>query len=202
MIQACLFDMGNVLVFFSHVLMCEQIARVCGSSIDNVRSVLFDSKWQHAIESGEISEAEFHRRMEQHLGRQIDAAALLQAACDIFTPNQEIIPVLKSLKQQGQRLVLLSNTCLSHLEFVRRQSNILQDFDALVLSYEVGSMKPAPAIYQAAIAKAGCDAGHCFYTDDIEENISAGRAHGLQAEIYTTVTELRSQLQERGIDTR
>jgi HAD superfamily hydrolase (TIGR01509 family) len=202
MIQACLFDMGNVLVFFSHVLMCEQIARVCGSSIDNVRSVLFDSKWQHAIESGEISEAEFHRRMEQHLGRQIDAAALLQAACDIFTPNQEIIPVLKSLKQQGQRLVLLSNTCLSHLEFVRRQSNILQDFDALVLSYEVGSMKPAPAIYQAAIAKAGCDAGHCFYTDDIEENISAGRAHGLQAELYTTVTELRSQLQERGIDTR
>jgi HAD superfamily hydrolase (TIGR01509 family) len=202
MIQACLFDMGNVLVFFSHVLMCEQIARVCGSSIDNVRSVLFDSKWQHAIESGEISEAEFHRRLEQHLGRQIDAAALLQAACDIFTPNQEIIPVLKSLKQQGQRLVLLSNTCLSHLEFVRRQSNILQDFDALVLSYEVGSMKPAPAIYQAAIAKAGCDASDCFYTDDIEENIIAGRAQGLQAEIYTTVSDLRSQLQVRGIDTR
>jgi HAD superfamily hydrolase (TIGR01509 family) len=199
MIDACLIDMGNVLVFFSHAVMCEQIAKVCDCSNDDVRRLLFDSKWQHEIERGEISDVEFHRRWEQHLGHAIDAQALLRAACDIFVPNWEMMPVLAALKQQGKRLVLLSNTCFSHLEFVRNQSNILQEFDALALSCEVGSMKPDPELYLAAIKLAGCDASRCFYTDDIAENIAAGRALGLHAELYTTTCPNRDRSSERGL---
>lgn len=200
MIDAVLFDMGNVLVFFSHAVMCEQIASVCGCTVEDVRQVLFDSQWQHEFERGEISAEEFHHRWEKRLGHTIDGESLLRAACDIFVPNWEIIPVLRALKRQGKRLVLLSNTCVAHLEFVQRQSDILEEFDAMVLSYEVGCMKPDAAIYQAAIEKAGCPAARCFYTDDIGENIVAGRTHGLQAEIYTSVNELRMQLAARGID--
>lgn len=200
MIDACLFDMGNVLVFFSHAVMCEQIAKVCDCTTDDVRRLLFDSRWQFEIERGEISEAEFHHRWEQHLGHPVDGPALLRAACDIFVPNWEIVPVLSALKQQGKRLVLLSNTCLSHIEFIRRQSNILQQFDALALSYEVGSMKPQPELYQAAIAMAGCAANRCFYTDDIEENVAAGKELGIHSEIYTNVSGLRSQLARLGVD--
>lgn len=200
MIDACLFDMGNVLVFFSHAVMCEQIAKVCDCTIDEVRSLLFDSRWQFEIERGEISDTEFHRRWEQHLGHSVDGPALLRAACDIFVPNWEIVPVLSSLKQQGKRLVLLSNTCLSHIEFIRKQSDILQAFDALALSYEVGSMKPQPELYHAAIKMAGCAANRCFYTDDIAENVAAGKELGIHSEIYTTVSELQLQLARLGIE--
>jgi len=200
MIDACLFDMGNVLVYFSHAVMCDQIASVCGCSADEVRQALFESQWQHEIERGEISEDEFHRRWENHLNREIDRAALIRAASDIFTPNHEIIPVLASLRRQGKRLILLSNTCVSHMDFVRQQFELLQHFDDFVLSYEVGVMKPDPEIYQSAIEKAGCDAARCFYTDDILENIDAGRTHGLRSELYTSVSELRSQLALLGVD--
>jgi len=199
MIDACLFDMGNVLVFFSHALMCEQIAHVCDCTTDEVRQILFDSKWQHEIERGEISEDEFHQRWQQHLNRDIDRAALIHAASDIFELNSEIVPVLQTLKDQGLRLILLSNTCISHMDFVRNQFQILNHFDGFVLSCDVGAMKPDPAIYLEAIKQAGCAAERCFYTDDIQENIEAGKTHGLHSELYTSVDELQAQLTRLGI---
>lgn len=199
MIDTCLFDMGNVLVHFSHPLMCQQIAAVCGSSAAEIQRLLFDLKWQQAFESGELTEAQFQARLENHFQRPIDLPALVHAASDIFTLNTPMVPILQSLRRQGKRLVLLSNTSISHVEFVRRQFDVLSYFDDLVLSYEVGAMKPQPAIFHAALHKILCPPERCFYTDDIPAYIEAARQHGLQAEVFTTAESLQGQLASRGV---
>lgn len=199
MIETFLFDMGNVLVHFSHPLMCQQIAAVCGCGADEISQLLFAGGWQLELERGEISEDEFRQRLEVHFDRRLDLAELVRAASDIFTLNAPMVPILKSLRGQGKRLVLLSNTSISHIEFVRREFDVLSYFDDLVLSYEVGAMKPDPAIFQAALRKILCPPEHCFYTDDIALYVEQGRRHGLQAEVFTTAESLVKQLAERGI---
>ena len=200
MIDTFLFDMGNVLVYFSHPLMCEQIAKVCGGTTDEVRQLLFDQQWQLELERGELSEAAFHQRLEAHFQRPIDFPQLIWAASDIFTLNTSIVPVLHALKRQSKRLVLLSNTSQSHIEFVQKQYDVLSLFDDLVLSYEVGAMKPQPEIFQAALTKIQCPPERCFYTDDIAPYIEAARQFALQAEVFTTTDSLIQQLASRGID--
>ena len=199
MIDTFLFDMGNVLVHFSHPRMCEQLAKVCGTDAEEIRSLLFDRGWENELERGEVTEPEFQRRLESHFDRSFDLAELIHAASDIFELNSSIVPILKSLRKQGKRLVLMSNTSVSHLEFVRREFEVLHDFDDFVLSYAVGAMKPEPAIYQAALAKILCPPERCFYTDDIVPYVEQGRRHGLQAEVFTTSDALREQLAQRGI---
>lgn len=200
MIDTFLFDMGNVLVHFSHPLMCQQIAEVCGGSTDEVRQLLFDQQWQMELERGELTESEFHQRLERHFRRPIDFPKLIWAASDIFSLNASIVPVLQALKRQSKRLVLLSNTSQSHIEFVRQQYDFLSVFDDLVLSCEVGAMKPQPEIFQAALRKIECPPERCFYTDDIAPYIETARTFGLQAEVFTTTESLVQQLALRGFD--
>ena len=97
------------------------------------------------------------------------------------------------------RLVLLSNTCQTHFDWVWEHYDILQRFDAHVTSCGVGAVKPEPAIFQAALNQIACQPGECFYTDDISNYVDAGRQHGLSAEVFTDVPSLMRHLQDRGV---
>jgi putative hydrolase of the HAD superfamily len=117
----------------------------------------------------------------------------------IFTePTLVDAEVLIKLKQR-YRLVLFSNTNDLHFRFIRRNYPILELFDAFVLSYEVQSMKPEAPIYLAAVEAARCEAGECFFTDDIAANIEAARAVGFHAEVFVDEPTLLGHLRERGV---
>src|SRR5262245_34063541 len=199
-IRTVILDMGNVLVHFSHERMCRQIAQVCGIGAADVRRVLFDSGMQVAIETGRMSQAQVHARFENAAGRAVDFQALVHAASDIFERHTAIEPVVRSLKARGCRLVLLSNTSESHFRHLRRQCEVLGEFDEYVLSYQVAALKPQPAMFEAALAAAHCLSGECFYTDDIAEYVLAARRHGLDGEVFTTAAAFVEQLRQRGID--
>jgi HAD superfamily hydrolase (TIGR01509 family) len=198
-IRTFLFDMGNVLVHFNHDRMCEQIGALSGRTGAELKPLLIDSGWQLDFERGSVSPTGFHDWFEHSFQTKVDRHALAHAASDIFTLNTAIVPVLDELKSRGHRLVLLSNTSVFHFEFIRDRFQVLDRFDDFVLSYEVQALKPEPAIYEAALKKIHCDAPDCFYTDDIEKYVEGGRRHGLDAEVFTTVDSLKTQLAVRGI---
>lgn len=191
--------MGNVLVHFSHQKMCENVAAVCEADLEDVRSLLLGSGLQWKLERGEISEEEFHADFEQTLDRAVNFEQLKQAAADIFWLNESIVPLIDELKQQGMRLVLLSNTSITHLRFIQNNFDILSRFDALTTSFEAGALKPDASIYQDALNKAQAEPHHCFYTDDIEDYVLAARSHGINAEVYTDTPTTRQALQKLGV---
>lgn len=200
MIKTFLFDLGNVLLFFSHDRMCQQIGALCHESGSEIRELLFGGDQNLNFDRGTISESEFLSWLETETDSTLKLEELRTAVADIFTPNETMFPILDELKKRGHRLVLFSNTNITHIEFVRREYAVLQKFDHLILSYEVEAVKPEVGIYEAALRAIECEPEHCFYTDDIAEYVIAGRQHGLQAEIFTTAASFVEQLQLRGVD--
>jgi putative hydrolase of the HAD superfamily len=198
-IETCLFDMGNVLVFFCHNRMCRQMGALCGCDEQVVRERVLDTGIQWSFERGELSEDEFHQQFEAALNCRVDRDELLHANANIFTLNESIVPVLDELKSRRIRLVLLSNTSVAHIGFIRRNWDVLDRFDDFILSCDVKSLKPDAGIYTAALAVIGCDPSNCFYTDDIPAYIEAGRRHGLQAEVFTDTQSLIGHLAARGV---
>jgi HAD superfamily hydrolase (TIGR01509 family) len=198
-IRTLLIDLGNVLVFFSHERMCAQIADVCGASLADLEQILLDEHLQRRFERGEVSEDEFRAALEAKFGRSLDPAALKRAAADIFTLNEPMVPLLDRWKREGYRLVLLSNTCVTHYEWVREQFDLLDRFDHCVLSYQVGAVKPEDAIFEKALAAIDCPPDECFYTDDIADYVARGRAFGLRAEVFRDVPTLTAQLEQLGV---
>ena len=199
MIKTFLFDLGNVLLFFSHERMCRQMGILCGKSGEEIRQLFIETKRHLVFERGEMSESEFHTWFLQESGAEVPLDKLRWAAADIFTLNSPMDAVLKELKARGHRLVLFSNTNITHIQYVREQYDVLDRFDELVLSYEVGVLKPEDAIFECALDQIECAPEECFYTDDVADYVARGRFHGLQAEVFTTTESFLQQMSERGI---
>ena len=198
-IKTCFFDMGNVLVFFSHERMCQNIADLCGWSLAKTKTFLLDEGRQWKLERGDISEEEFHAQFCEATGRTLDIDQLRHAAADIFWLNDSIIPVLHGLKNAGIRLVLLSNTSITHIRFIERHFDVLRLMDDRVTSFEARALKPEDQIFEVALSKALCEPSECFYTDDIEAYIRKGTSFGINASIYTTTPLLITALEELGV---
>jgi len=199
MLQTVVFDMGNVLLNFSHEKMCRQIAAVCGRSPEEIRQWLFDDNWELDFERGDITEDQFHSRLQDRADCVLERAALKHAASDIFWLNEPMLPIVDKLKAMGVRLVLMSNTHVWHVEHARRAYDFLDRFDEMVLSYAVGAVKPEAAIFDAVVKTIDCHPSQAFYTDDIAKYVEAGRKYGLDAEVFTDAATLRQHLDQRGI---
>jgi putative hydrolase of the HAD superfamily len=97
------------------------------------------------------------------------------------------------------KLVLLSNTNVLHAAFLRPKLPVLERFHALVLSCEVGLVKPEPAIYQEALRRAGCDPREVAFFDDLPEFVQAANAVGLRGHLFTTAESFDTQLKALGL---
>lgn len=193
------FDLGNVLVFFSYKKMVAQLAACTALKPEQIQELLIHRQLRDRYESGQLTDDELYSEFIQIAPKKATKTEFFHAASDIFTPNHEIVPLVHSLKKQGIRLILLSNTSSAHIDFLKPRTPLLDLFDAKIFSFEVQASKPSPKIFQAAIQAAQCEPFECFYTDDIPEYIAAGRTEGLDAELFTDVPTLRSHLTARQI---
>ena len=198
-IRCIIFDMGRVLVHFSHERMFAAMGEVCGVTGQRIREWLWESGLQDRFERGEIDAGGVRDELGRRAGCEIDEEALMRAASDIFTLNQPLLPVLDRLRQAGYRLVVLSNTCPPHVEWITRHFDVLERFDERVFSYEVGAMKPAAEIYRFAVEVAGCSAEECFFVDDLAENVEAARAEGFSGTVFVGVEPLQASLVQAGV---
>lgn len=196
------FDLGNVLLKFSHPRMCRQIADLFGVEAEPVRTLLFDAEQlQNAVESGSLSADAYYQQLCQRFGSQPQREAFERAASDIFEPNHPMVPVITQLVVSRQRIGLLSNINQGHWDWIcQRYCGLYPEmFEQLILSYEVGAMKPDAKIFEAAIAQAGVEPGEIFYTDDIAGHVQGAQAAGIDAVQFTSTDQLVGELIARGV---
>jgi 2-haloacid dehalogenase len=72
-------------------------------------------------------------------------------------------------------------------------------FDGIVVSAEIGMVKPDPAVYRYLVERFGLEAPSCLFVDDVEANVGAASSIGMQAVHYLSGRQLRRDLQMRGV---
>ena len=194
------FDLGNVLLNFSHQRMIDQVAAVTGVSSTLVQQHLFDNHLENRYETGELNSVQFHAEFCSLIKKKCDLDDFLTACGDIFWLNEPTIPVVSQLAQLNIRMGILSNTCEAHWNFAMKRFLALpQFFPVCVTSFEAKSMKPDSRIYEVAVEKAGVLPSEIFFTDDKPENVQAALAVGFDAVLFTTANQLLHDLAKRGV---
>lgn len=198
-IKTIIFDMGNVLINFSHEQASRQIGLLANKPAEFVYDTLFRSGLEMDYEAGKLSREELARELEIRLGCPLDIDGLIRASCDMFSEKPDMVDLATSAKHAGYRLVLLSNLSQDHHQHIATHYKFLDLFDDLVLSYRVGACKPEAEIYRRAIAAARCPANECVFIDDVEINVLAARDHGIHSLHYRETTTLVRELAALGV---
>lgn len=79
--------------------------------------------------------------------------------------HKGIIPLLRSLKENGTLIGLISN-CFSEEAAVIRRSVLFSYFDAVCMSYEQGVKKPDVQIYERCLEKLSVCANEFFHAEE------------------------------------
>jgi glucose-1-phosphatase len=203
-LPALIFDFGNVVAFFDYLRACDRLGARLGLGGEEVRKRLLERGFAHKLallESGKLSPADFATRVAAELDLSISFDDFARDWEDIFWLNEPVSRLIAALKSNGYTLILGSNTNSMHaLHFRRKFAATLDQFDAYVLSHEVGHLKPDARFYEACARAAGVPAASCVFIDDIAENVEGARNAGLKSVHYRDTANLITSLKDLGIE--
>ena len=195
-----IFDFGNVVAYFDYLKFFDRVGARQGQPGEAVRTQMMNEGFAglHAqFETGELTPVAFF----EALGLDLPFEEFLHAWEDIFWLNEPVARLIAQLKSSGYTLILGSNTNCLHARYFRQKfAGTLDLFDEMVLSHEVGCMKPDARFYAACAAAAGVSAGSCVFIDDLDLNVEGARRAGLQALQYVDNPGLKSGLSRLGIE--
>ena len=98
-----------------------------------------------------------------------------------FTPMDDAAPALAALRGAGFRLAIVSNWDCS-LHSVLGELGLAAAVDTTVVSAEVGSPKPAPAIFEEALRRLRCNSSEAIFVGDSREtDVLGARGAGIRA---------------------
>ena len=94
-----------------------------------------------------------------------------------------LLDLLRSLRPE-RKVGLISNAWSGLRAFISGQK-FGDVFDEMIISAEVGLMKPDPRIYHLALDKLGVQPGESVFLDDVLVNVEAARSVGMSAIQFT-----------------
>ncbi|QRK12476.1 HAD family phosphatase [Archangium violaceum] len=196
-LRAVILDLGNVLVFHDNGLLFRKLGARAGLSPAEAESRLLATSWTPA-NRGLLGPEGLRREICRSLGVDLPMDEFNALWNCHFTIHEAVLPRVEGLVGRV-KLVLLSNTNVLHVAYLRPLLPVLERFDSLVLSCEVGHVKPEPAIYKEALARAGCAPEEAAFFDDVNEYVQAANALGIRGHLFTTAQSFDAQLKALGL---
>lgn len=186
-VGAIVFDLGNVIVDLDVPGVERGWQGLLGDGFGAFREWAQGEDLWDRYETGRISQDHFHEVIVAQTAGRLSPKQVQDHWDTILVGiARHRFTLLRALREHLP-LYVLSNTNDGHIQWVRRHVAELgePDFEALFTrvyySYELGLVKPDPAIYTTVQADIGLDPGALLFIDDRADNVAAAKGCGWQA---------------------
>jgi FMN phosphatase YigB (HAD superfamily) len=197
-IELVAFDMGNVLTMVDEVPPSAELARLSGSTVQEVTEACYTKPRKYEIETGRQSWLEFVEQTRQVLDFEISEPEFRRIFGSSTIPDKRMFDLVDSVVAQ-KRIAFCSNTHEVHWDLERDRMPSGRKMDPAIVSYKVGASKPEPAIYEALIEQSGVEPGRILFIDDLEENIEGAAKLGIAGLVFLGIEQLTDDLKRFGI---
>lgn len=182
-IKAVIFDCFGVLIIPGKFLLYHDYHN-CHEKIIELES---------QSDYGMISRRQFNEAIAELIG--LTTAEVKSRYYDTDVLNVNAISWVKELKDSGKyKIGLLSNVGHGWLDNFLRQNGMSDLFDEIILSSEVGIVKPSPEIFKLIAEKLKTDPRECIMVDDMIQNIEGAEVIGMQGIVFGSIEQAKSEL--------
>ena len=194
------FDLGGVLIDWDPRHLYRKLFAGDEAAMEDFLATVCTHEWHRHHDAGR-SFAEGARILkEQHPDKAelIDAFGARQGEM-MAGPIAGTVEILQALRDRGTPLYALSNWPAEGFPLARDRFDFLGWFRGILLSGEIGAIKPQPRIYEVLLERFAIDPLSAVYIDDVEANVAAARPFGIHAVHFTTPAALRADLAALGL---
>lgn len=187
MIRAIIFDCFGVVVTYGF----HAAFTAMGGNLDEDKQMLQDLFGMY--NSGQMSDDQLLKELGDHLG--IDSETVKAALAKDEHIDTRILERIQELRG-SYKVGLLSNIGRGGAERYFAGIDTSQYFDDMVLSGEVGLVKPVPEIYQLAAERLSVAPEECVFIDDSQRNAEAAMQAGMTAITYESFEQFDAELNQ------
>ncbi len=185
MIKAAIFDFYGVIQTDEVIIWAEnQVAQH-----PDIHDVVKEAS--RKIDLDEISLDQYFEALAAGVGRPV--SVVKQELKNEVAINHPLLAVIDQLRQKGIKTAVLSNDGSSLRPYMEGHG-ITRHFDQIFISGELNMMKPDARIYQYAVQQLGFEAQDVIFFDDRQANVDGALRAGLQAELYTSISQVQKLL--------
>jgi 2-haloacid dehalogenase len=193
------FDLGGVLIDWNPRYLYRQL-------IDDEREIeqflaeVCHAAWNEEQDRGRTFAAAIEEAAARHPGERALIEAYHHRCHEMLAgPIAGSVQILDELKQAGCELHALTNWSVEKFPIARERYDFLGHFESILVSGEVGLIKPDPRIFRLLLEGIGRPAADCIYIDDNAKNVAAAEALGFDAIHFEGPEPLRRDLVRRGV---
>ena len=145
----------------------------------------------HASDYGYIDHDEYFRELARLVDKSpAEVEAIIR---ERHIRNDALVDYVRELRQTC-KIGLLSNVGQGVMDQLFVPAEQKELFDAVVLSSDIGAVKPHPAIYEYMLTQLELQASECVMIDDLPPNVEGARQVGMQGIVYYSVHQLKNDL--------
>ena len=194
-IKAVFFDLGGVIVRTEFQTPRQLLADRLGMEYDDLNKLVFNSNTSDKASIGEISSEEHWESVIKRLKR---PASELSAIRDEFFAgdivDRTLLDYLRSLRGK-YKTGLISNAWGDLRDYIVREK-FDDAFDKMIISAEVGAVKPEAKIFQIALEQFGVKPNEAVFVDDFQVNIEGCEKVGMKGIHFKDPETALQQLKE------
>jgi len=194
-IRAVFFDLGGVIVRTEFQAPRQRLADRFGMDYDDLSKLVFDGESGQRASTGEISSEEHWASVVQRLKRPASELATIREeffAGDIV--DRTLVEYIRSLRGK-YKTGLISNAWGDLRAFIVREK-FDDAFDKMIISAEVGAVKPEAKIFQIALEQFGVSPKEAVFLDDFHVNIEGCEKVGIKGIHFKDPETALQQLKE------
>jgi 2-haloacid dehalogenase len=156
------------------------VARVFGEAAADERLRQYHEIEPRLEHDGRLTYRQILTAAMRELGAPVDAVDALAVSLPGWPPFPEVPAALRTLRERGWRLAILSNTDRDYLD--ASMAAIGVPFDLAIVASEIHSYKPAVAHWETFFARTGADRdGHVHVAASLFHDIAPAASLGLRA---------------------
>jgi epoxide hydrolase-like predicted phosphatase len=181
--RAVFFDFGGVIVRTEYQAPREHLAERLNMTYEDLNRIVFESDTSRKASVGAITADAHWAAVTRRLGRPPSETKAIYTeffAGDVI--DRSLLNSIRSLRSRYKTGVV-SNAWPDLRDYMAE--NRLDDaFDELVISAEVGVMKPELQIYKIALERLSIKPNEAAFVDDTQANIDAARNLGMYGILF------------------
>lgn len=194
-IRAVIFDLGGVLLRTDNPAPRVALAERLGKTRAELEDAVFQNPVMQQAERGQATQEQTWEELARRLDLPLEQ---IPAVLREFFAGDEVdfslIKLIQSLRP-AYTTVLLSNNWVPDLAlFVREKLAIVDAFDIIINSAQVGMVKPFPEIYHYTLQAIGVLPEEAVFVDDAIRNIEGAKAVGMHTIHFTGSEQARRAL--------
>lgn len=178
-----IFDMGNVIIDIDFNRVFAVWSKLSGVPLASIKKNFTAGEIFNLHERGNITDIEFAEEINSELGMSLSFEQFAEGWQAIFIAvRPEVIDIMNKLREQGHRVVVLSNTNRLHHDYwPKHYPEIAASADFLYLSQDLGMRKPDPELFKYVLESEAVEAQDAVFFDDLQTNVDAALSVGMNA---------------------